>query len=235
LAKKISLKKLSEAELQDRLELARQYALAPGVSDALQKDLRSIAKQTRAELQQRREAADTPEPQVPAKEEAVTPPVTPEQPPVQEATPPLPLPADPLGQEADKLIADTRSATDLNDEALRRRIQQARTLLEKEALPIEYRAPLNALVVTARGELAARAKAAGEAEQQQEADEIAIEMTSRVGVDPKYSATSICSPKVLTFLKSKLFNSVALPNLSPSICKCSVGAYVPRVGARPWY
>lgn len=172
LAKKINLNDLSEAELQDRLELARQYALAPGLSDALQKQLRSIAKKTRAELQQRREAGATPEPQPPAPEEAVTPPATPEQPPVQETAPQLPQPTDPLAQEADKLIADTRSASDLNDEALRRRIQQARALLEKEALPIEYRAPLNALVVTARGELTARAKAAGEAEQQQQADEI---------------------------------------------------------------
>jgi outer membrane protein OmpA-like peptidoglycan-associated protein len=172
LSMEVSLKDLSDAQVQERLETARNFALLPGLSDAVEQQLRSIAKQSRAELQQRREAAKAAEPEAPAPVEAETPPVTPQEPPVQEAAPVLPLPVDPLAQEADKLIADTRSATDLNDEALGRRIQQARALLEKDALPIEYRAPLNALVVTARGELAARAKAAGEAEQQQQADEV---------------------------------------------------------------
>ena len=179
---KVRLQDLKDAELQARFDLARQYARSDDLPKDWQRDLRAIMSETRAEIQLRRKAAKAKPPETAPAAQAETPettpaaeveaPAAPEQPAVQKAAPEAPLAVDPLAQEADKLIADTRTAADLKDEALRRRIQQARTLLANEALPVEYRAPLNALVVSARGELTARAKAAGATEQVQQADEV---------------------------------------------------------------
>lgn len=170
LAKKVELPDLSEAELQERFDAARRYARSPDLPKALRKDFRAIMNETRAEIEQRKAAKAT-TPEAPPVSQTETPPAA-QQPAVEGAAPQLPLPADPLAQEADKLIADTRAAADLKDEALRRRIQQAKTLLANDALPVEYRAPLNALVVSARGELTTRAKATGETTQVQQADEV---------------------------------------------------------------
>lgn len=173
---------LSIEELKARIAAARA-ALGGEISDEERRKLRRQIKQDEIALKRAERDARKQEPE-PQAEETVSEPEAPlAQPPAaaaspeQNEAPPVPQ-ADPgsdaLAIAADKLITDTESAADMSDEALRDRIRQARALFSNEELGEEYRGPLNALVISARQEIAARAaKAGGEAKPAQpEASEV---------------------------------------------------------------
>jgi outer membrane protein OmpA-like peptidoglycan-associated protein len=167
-----SAAELSVEELQNRYQLARQYARAEGISPDVQQQLQGLAQQARAELMAREQQQAAPQQeQAPAKEVTPAPqpeiaaePQKQEQPPGQsESTSGGAMPP-----AVAELLGDGRRASELNDKQLQRRLARIQQFMTIDGLPAEAANRLQAMQADAMEEMSRRQQAQPVPEQQPE-------------------------------------------------------------------
>jgi outer membrane protein OmpA-like peptidoglycan-associated protein len=147
---------LSDDELRARFDAVREASKLEGLPDDVRGQLQAMADADKAEIENRKAAAEQPKEQAPAAAEQQ--PAQEQQPaPKAEAVQPAPPP---IPDDVLALLNDKRAAGELSEDDLRQRFKSTRKALKMDGVPDDARTSLQALMDADKAELENRKSAA---------------------------------------------------------------------------